>query len=31
VNITWAAGSRFERAATVIPPRIAKFGVKFDF
>jgi hypothetical protein len=31
VNITWAAGSRFERAATVIPPRIAKFGVKFDW
>ena len=31
VNITWLAGSRFERATTVLNPRIAKFGVKFDW
>ena len=31
VNITWLSGARFERATTVIPPRIAKFGVKFDW
>jgi hypothetical protein len=31
VNITWLSGSRFERASTVLGPRIAKFGVKFDW
>ena len=31
VNIAWASGARFERATTVIPPRIAKFRVKFDW
>jgi hypothetical protein len=31
VNLAWASGARFERATTVIPPRIAKFGVKFDW
>jgi hypothetical protein len=31
VNITWLSGARFERATTVVPPRIAKFGVKFDW
>ena len=31
VNIVWSSGARFERATTVIPPRIAKFGVKFDW
>jgi hypothetical protein len=31
INITWTSGARFERATTVIPPRIAKFGVKFDW
>jgi hypothetical protein len=31
VNITWLTGSRFERASTVLAPRIAKFGVKFDW
>jgi hypothetical protein len=31
VNISWRSGSTFERATTVIPPRIAKFGVKFDW
>ncbi len=31
ININWRAGTAFERATTVIPPRIAKFGVKFDW
>ena len=31
VNTTWLSGSRFERATTVLGPRIAKFGVKFDW
>jgi hypothetical protein len=31
INLSWVSGSRFERATTVIPPRIAKFGVKFDW
>jgi hypothetical protein len=31
VNLSWVSGARFERATTVIPPRIAKFGVKFDW
>jgi hypothetical protein len=31
VNTTWQAGNRFERASTVLGPRIAKFGVKFDW
>jgi hypothetical protein len=31
VNETWLAGSRFETATTVLGPRIAKFGVKFDW
>ncbi|HEX8029654.1 MAG TPA: TonB-dependent receptor [Vicinamibacterales bacterium] len=31
VNISWLAGSRFERATTVLNPRIAKFGAKFDW
>jgi hypothetical protein len=31
VNMTWQAGNRFERASTVLGPRIAKFGVKFDW
>lgn len=31
VNINWRAGSSFERATTVLGPRIAKFGVKFDW
>jgi hypothetical protein len=31
INITWTSGARFERATTVIPPRIVKFGVKFDW
>jgi hypothetical protein len=31
VNEVWLSGSRFERASTVLGPRIAKFGVKFDW
>jgi hypothetical protein len=31
VNETWLSGTRFERATTVLGPRIAKFGVKFDW
>jgi hypothetical protein len=31
VNLSWQAGARFERATTVLNPRIAKFGVKFDW
>jgi hypothetical protein len=31
VNIIWASGASFEKAATVLGPRIAKFGVKFDW
>jgi hypothetical protein len=31
VNINWRSGAAFERATTVMPPRIAKFGVKFNW
>lgn len=31
VNVNWRSGAAFERATTVLPPRIAKFGVKFDW
>ncbi len=31
ININWRAGASFEKATTVMPPRIAKFGVKFDW
>jgi hypothetical protein len=31
VNINWRAGAGFEKATTVLNPRIAKFGVKFDW
>ena len=31
ININWRAGASFEKATTVLPPRIAKFGVKFDW
>ncbi len=31
VNTNWRGGSSFERATTVLGPRIAKFGVKFDW
>lgn len=31
VNINWRSGAAFEKATTVLNPRIAKFGVKFDW
>ncbi len=31
VNISWLGGARFERATTVLNPRIVKFGAKFDW
>jgi hypothetical protein len=31
VNINWRSGSSFEKATTVIGPRIAKFGLKVDW
>ena len=31
VNISWLASNRFERATTVLNPRIVKFGAKFDW
>ena len=31
VNVNWRSGAAFEKATTVLPPRIAKFGVKFDW
>ena len=31
ININWRSGAAFGKATTVIPPRIAKFGVKFDW
>ena len=31
VNLNWRSGASFEKATTVLAPRIAKFGVKFDW
>ncbi|HXG86770.1 MAG TPA: TonB-dependent receptor [Vicinamibacterales bacterium] len=31
VNINWRSGANFEKATTVLGPRIAKFGAKFDW
>ena len=31
VNTSWQSGARFEKATTVLGPRIAKVGVKFDW
>jgi len=31
VNISWLGSARFERATTVLNPRIVKFGAKFDW
>ncbi len=31
VNIIWQSGASFEKASTVLGPRIAKFGVKVDW
>jgi hypothetical protein len=29
--LTWASGASYLRPSSVIPPRIARFGVKFDW
>ena len=31
VNLNWRSGAAFEKATTVLGPRIAKFGAKFDW
>jgi len=31
VNLNWRSGASFELPTTVLAPRIAKFGVKFDW
>ncbi|MGH9347338.1 MAG: carboxypeptidase regulatory-like domain-containing protein [Vicinamibacterales bacterium] len=31
IAVNWRSGASFERATTVLAPRIAKFGVKFDW
>jgi hypothetical protein len=31
INVNWRSGASFEKATTVLPPRIAKFGVKFNW
>jgi hypothetical protein len=31
VNLNWRSGASFEKPTTVLAPRIAKFGVKFDW
>jgi hypothetical protein len=31
INLNWRSGGSFEMPTTVMPPRIAKFGVKFDW
>ena len=31
INVNWRSGASFEKATTVLPPRIAKFGLKFDW
>ncbi len=31
VNINWRSGASFEKPTTVLGPRIAKFGVRFDW
>jgi hypothetical protein len=30
-NITWNSGSAFERPTLIVPPTIARFGLKFDW
>ena len=30
-NITWSSGSTFLQPVTIIAPRLARFGVKFDW
>jgi hypothetical protein len=31
INLNWRSGASFEKATTVLNPRIAKFGVKFNW
>ena len=31
INVNWRSGASFEKATTVLPPRIVKFGVKFNW
>lgn len=31
INVNWRSGASFDKATTVLPPRIAKFGVKFNW
>ena len=31
INLNWRSGTSFEMPTTIMPPRIAKFGVKFDW
>jgi hypothetical protein len=31
INLNWRSGGSFEMPTTIMPPRIAKFGVKFDW
>jgi len=30
-NITWNSGAAFERPSSIVPPTIARFGLKFDW
>ena len=30
-NITWNSGASFERPTSIVPPTIARFGLKFDW
>ena len=30
-NITWNSGSTFELPSLIVPPTIARFGMKFDW
>ena len=30
-NITWSSGSSFLRPSNIVPPRIARFGAKFEW
>jgi hypothetical protein len=30
-NITWSSGTSFLRPSNIVPPRLARFGVKFDW
>ena len=30
-NITWNSGTAFELPSAIVPPTIARFGMKFDW